>query len=275
VRAYYAPHGGSLHYDPRGLAGRFFFAIERTMEQLTDGLIHVSAYEAKTYLAKIGAPRCPAHIVHNGLTAAEFRPVKTAPDPVDFLYIGMLRDLKGVDLFIEALATLQACGFAATAQIVGEGKPADERRYRRQVANLGLADAVTFHPPMPARQAFATARTIVVPSRAESLPYIVLEAGAAGMPMVAARVGGIPEIVGLQAARLVEPDNVTALQSAMMQALTDPRAMAKRAEDLRAGLKKNFTLTAMARRIEAIYRQTPESVPKTARESDFATLPQV
>ena len=47
---------------------------------------------------------------------------------------------------------------------------------------------------MPARQAFALARTIVVPSRAEAMPYIVLEALAAGMPMIATAVGGIPEI---------------------------------------------------------------------------------
>ena len=51
-------------------------------------------------------------------------------------------------------------------------------------------------PPMPARQAFALGRVIVVPSRAEAMPYIVLEALAAGKPMIATAVGGIPEIFG-------------------------------------------------------------------------------
>ncbi|MHA1189790.1 MAG: glycosyltransferase family 4 protein [Alphaproteobacteria bacterium] len=275
-RAYYAPHGGSLHYDPHSLAGRLYFRVERALERLTDGLIHVSDYEARTYKAKIGTPRCPVHIVHNGLMTAEFQPLDrpddTMPAPADFLYIGMLRDLKGVDLFIDALATLQACGIAASALIVGEGSPADERRYRAQVDNLGLADAVTFRPPLPARQAFAMARTIIVPSRAESLPYIVLEAGAAGMPMIATNVGGIPEIVGRQADRLIAPGDVAALQGAMMRAITDPGTMAARAEALRDSLKKKFSVTTMTRRIETIYRAEPATTGKTAPKPDFATL---
>ena len=59
-------------------------------------------------------------------------------------------------------------------------------------------------PPMPARRAFALARTVVLPSRAESLPYVVLEAAAAGIPLIATRVGGIPEIFEGETERLVD-----------------------------------------------------------------------
>ena len=64
---------------------------------------------------------------------------------------------------------------------------------------------------MPARQAFALARTVVLPSRAESLPYLVLEAAAAGMPLIATNVGGIPEIFAGEAERLVPPGDAAAL----------------------------------------------------------------
>ena len=73
VAAFYAPHGGSLHYDARSLSGRLYFGVERALERLTDGLIHVSAYEARTYREKVGVPRCPAHIVRNGLQPAGLR----------------------------------------------------------------------------------------------------------------------------------------------------------------------------------------------------------
>ncbi len=271
VRVYYAPHGGSLHYNPGSVAGRLYFAIERAMERLTDGLIHVSGHEAAAYRAKVGPPGCAAHIVHNGLAGAEFKPVEAAPGAADFLYIGVLRDLKGVDLFIDALASLHACGFAATARIVGSGEPADERRYRRRVESLGLAGAVTFHAPMPARRAFAGCRTIVVPSRAESFPYIVLEAAAAGLPMIATAVGGIPEIFARQADRLVPPGDVAALQTAMIAVLTDRKAAAAGAKKLRQSLKSRFTLPAMARRTEAIYRGAP--VMKSSRQAKSGLVP--
>ena len=82
-------------------------------------------------------------------------------------------------------------------------------------------------PPMPARQAFALARIIVVPSRAEAMPYIVLEALAAGMPMIATAVGGIPEIFGAGSPALVRPD-AGEIADTMSEALADPAALSPR-----------------------------------------------
>ncbi len=107
----------------------------------------------------------------------------------------MMRDLKGPDLFIDALAKAsEQTRRALTAVMVGDGE--DLPRYIDQAARLGLKERITFRAAMPARQAFALARTVVVPSRAEALPYIVLEALAAAKPMIASAVGGIPEIFG-------------------------------------------------------------------------------
>ena len=62
---------------------------------------------------------------------------------------------------------------------------------------------------------------LVVPSRAESLPYIVLEAAAAGLPIIATNVGGIPEIFGPDAGDLVPPGDPAALADAIAAALQD------------------------------------------------------
>ena len=174
VARLYCPHGGSVHYDAASRAGRAYFALERTLERLTDRLIFVSDYERQAYREKVGEPSCPTDLVLNGLAPEEFALIDTPNDAADFLYIGMMRDLKGVDLFLHAIAALPD----ATAHAVGDGPDLD--RYRELVVTLGIADRVTFHAAMPARSAFALARTVVVPSRAESMPYIVLEALAAG-----------------------------------------------------------------------------------------------
>lgn len=253
VARLYTPHGGSLHYGP-ALKHRAYFLFERLLGRLTDAFLFVSRYEADAYRRKVGAPGAPGLIVPNGLRPAEFEPVMPAADARDFLYVGMLRDLKGPDLFIEALALLgNRLGRSPSAHIVGDGE--DGPRYRALADRLGLSASVSFHPPMPARAAFAMARNLVVPSRAESMPYIVLEAAAAGMPMTATRVGGIPEIFGRHAGRLVAPGDPAALAEAMAAMLMAPEAARADAAALRETVRPVFSIEAMTAAVEAAYRQ--------------------
>ena len=253
VARIYCPHGGSLHYDAASPAGRVFFGLERLMERLSDGFVFVSRYEAAAFAAKVGAPTKPFRIAPNGIRAEEFEPLVPAPDRVDFLYIGMMRDLKGPDLFIEALGLLQKRMAAPlSALLVGDGP--DSARYMARCAALGLT-GVSFHPAMPARQAFAKARRIVVPSRAESMPYIVIEAIAAELPVIATRVGGIPEIFGEAAGRLVPPGDVGRLADAMALTLADPATAARDAAALRAAIRTRFSVEAMTGTVEALYAE--------------------
>ena len=250
AKCIYTPHGGSIHYDPASLQGRLYFLFERLMERATSQLIFVSQYEADGYAAKIGVPHCPQTIVRNGLAPPEFEPVEYRQDAADFLCIGEIRDLKGTDVFIRALAAMRDNGRPATGLMVGNGP--DEDKCLAMIDELGLKDTIQHHDPMPARKAFAMARTIVVPSRAESLPYVVLEAIAAGMPIVATRVGGIPEIFGEESGILVEPDNTEALCDAMIAARDDPERENK-AASRREALQTRFTVAKMAADVEAVY----------------------
>src|SRR5690606_14302855 len=139
--------------------------------------LFVSEHERRAYERKIGRPRAPWRIIRNGLRAEEFAPVPSAAGAADLLYVGMMRDLKGPDLFIDALAlAAKASGRQIAAVMVGDG--ADLPRYRAQAAaKAGVR--IEFKPAMPARGAFGLGRILVVPSRAEAMPYIVLEALAA------------------------------------------------------------------------------------------------
>ncbi len=250
VARLYSPHGGSLHYDEKTLVGRIFFSIERLMARFTDYLLFVSDYEYQAYRRKVGEPPVPNGLVYNGLRAEEFAPVTPAPDAADLLYIGMMRDLKGPDIFIDALAQAELrLGRDIGAVMVGDGD--DLPRYRDQVKRLGLEDRVRFLPPMPAGEAFALARLVVVPSRAEAMPYIVLETLAAGKPMIATAVGGIPEIFGAGSPALVKPDAAD-LADKIADALGDLDAYSRQMPDI-ADLKKRFGADVMAAQIEKAY----------------------
>ncbi len=253
VARIYTPHGGSLHYDAKSKAGRVYFAAERMLGAMTDAFIFVSQYEADAYRTKVGKTKKPVILVRNGLRPEEFVPVLPRPDARDFLYIGMLRDLKGPDVFIEALATIRdRTGRAPSAWIVGDGD--DKPRYEAMVAERKLGAAVGFRDPMPARQAFAMAKAVVVPSRAESMPYIVLETIAASMPMIATNVGGIPEIFGNEAHRLVPPGDAVALAEAMATLAASPEAARTNAARVKARVATLFTVDAMADAVDEAYR---------------------
>ncbi|MGL4488394.1 MAG: glycosyltransferase, partial [Rhizobiaceae bacterium] len=193
VARLYSLHGGSLHYSDNILSGKVFFLIERLLGLMTDRLLFVADFERKAYAEKIGNP-AKGTVIYNGLRDEEFDPVIANLDACDFLFIGMMRDLKGPDLFIDALRRASSlAGRPLSAVMVGAGD--DLPAYKRTVEQRGLSSRVKFFDPMPARQAFAMAKCVVVSSRAEAMPYIVLEALGAGKPVIATRVGGIPEIL--------------------------------------------------------------------------------
>lgn len=248
---FYAPHGGSLHYAKSSKEGRIYFAIERFLERWTSALIHVSAYEQRTYVDKVGTPRTKATTIHNGITNSELDRITPEDDARDFLFIGMLRDLKGVDLFINAMEQLNRES-PATAWIVGDGAEDDKARYRQMVAKAGLDAQVGFKPSTPARKAFAMAKAIVVPSRAESLPYIVLEAAGAAMPMICTQVGGIGEIFGDRSEALVNPDLPDIARA--MSALKQADFHSADTEYLHDRVSSEFSIGVMEQRIMELYR---------------------
>lgn len=251
VRVFYTPHGGSLHYKPHTAAGIVFMVLERIMGRMTDGLIFESAYASDAYTRLVGGG-VARRIIPNGLQPEDFVVRAPADDAADFLFIGELRALKGVDVLLAALARIAATR-PVWAVIVGGGP--DAETFKSQAHNLGLDGSVVVFPgAMPAPEAFPRGRCLVVPSRAESFPYVVLEAGAAGKPLIATRVGGIPEIVAGTAMELIAPGSVDELVRAMEGVLADPAAADARAAALRNVVQQKFTVAAMTDAVLDFYR---------------------
>jgi glycosyltransferase involved in cell wall biosynthesis len=250
VKSVYTPHDDILHYSPSKPLGRFYFGTERKMLPMTDGLLFESYFAANRYTELVGPPLCPARIVPNGLHRYEFYEPMVAENAVDFVFIGELNSLSGVDVLLEALAVHQAV-FPGRALIVGSGP--DEARLKRLARKLGLHGRVSFPGAQSARSAFARARCVVVPSRLESLPYIVLEAAAAQMPLIATRVGGIPEIVDGVDMPLIAPDDVNALASQLRAFLVAPKPFLDRAALLQRIVAERFTVENMTHEIVDFY----------------------
>lgn len=252
VARLYSPHGGSLHFSRGSLSGQAVFMAERVLERMTESISFVCDYERQTYEAKIGKPHCEAARVYNGISERDFHRIPVSDDGVDFAYIGMLRDLKGPDVFINAFAEAERLvGRPLKGVIIGDGPDLD--RYRRMVEQKGLGRRIDFRPAMPIAQAFAFSDIVVVPSRAEAMPYIVLEALAAEKTVIASRVGGIPEILGSDSEALIEAGRADLFGAAMAKALSDP-AWTKRTMPTADSFRSRFSAVVMAAELEALYR---------------------
>lgn len=254
---FYTPHGGALHYEAASLSGRLFLGMERALLKRSGGLIFESQYSSDVFGQKVAVPTGAARVIHNGLHEDEFTPVATAANAQDILFIGEMRVLKGVGTLLEALALLARQERPFRALLIGDGP--DKQAFQAQAEALGLQDRVTFGPAMPAHQAFSRGRIMVVPSHAESLPYIVLEAAAAGRPLLATNVGGMAEIFGEQAYMLLPPRNPVVLADQLAAALADPPRMQEHADWLRQQVQQVFSLDGMINAIEQFYYEIVNS----------------
>lgn len=241
----YTPHGGSFNYFPGSTAHRVYMGVERLMARRTDLFMCESAFIADRLREAVGETDVPVRVVHNGIYEHELVPITPMQDPFDLLYLGELRFAKGIDTLLEALVILRAReNSSPSLLLVGSGP--EEAALKQRAEALGLTSQVTFDGPGPIRAALARARIMVVPSRAESLPYVILEAAAAAQPLVSTHAGGIPEIFGPFGDRLIPPDDADALAAALSDALkADEADLRQRAAQLADFVGRNFSLKAM------------------------------
>ena len=178
-------------------------------------------------------------------------------NPVRLLWAGQLRPVKGLAYLLEAVKLLIDRGFNVHLTIVGDGEQGD---YLRDLASkLGLKHAVEFPgyvPPGPALKTyFDRADIYVLPSLSEGIPKVLLEAMAAGLPIVATKVGGIPDIIedGVNGL-LVEPGDARALAFCVQRLI--------QADDLRMSLSSNALRFARDHTAEAEVRRIHKLLTK-------------
>jgi glycosyltransferase involved in cell wall biosynthesis len=249
----YTPHGGSLHYPPDTLKGAFYARLERALMNRTELFLFESAFARDTYQRVIGRPSGLVRCVFNGVGASEFDSIALADNATDLVYVGEFRHIKGADLLIQAVARLRADGKPVTLTLAGDGE--ETETLKALIKKLNLGDAVRFIGFVKARTGFSKGKLLVVPSRGDSMPYVVIEAAAAGVPMIAANVGGIPEIFGPHRDALFVANSVGAMADAIEAALADMNATQERAKVLRERIFMQFSQKAMVDGVLAGYRE--------------------
>ncbi|HWX74479.1 MAG TPA: glycosyltransferase family 4 protein [Solirubrobacteraceae bacterium] len=252
----YTPHGYAFAgYFSRDSERLVYKAIERALAPLTSLVTCVCEAEAR--LARTVGPRKRVCVVHNGILP----PPPGTPDPhVAALrargpVIGALTQLrpgKGLETLIDAAPLVLERHAETQFAIVGDGPDLDELRERSRA--LGVERAVHFLGPSDEPLSVLRGMDIFVhPSWAEAFPYVILEAMALGLPIVASDVGGIGEaIVGGQSGLLVPPREEPALARALKELLDDHQAADRFGQ---AALERSarFTRAAMIERLVGAY----------------------
>jgi glycosyltransferase involved in cell wall biosynthesis len=224
------------------------------------GTVVVPSHAVAGFLVEHGVPSSRVHVVPNGIDV-RFREPAEPHDPPVVGTAAVLQFRKRVDVLLDACAS---AGRPLRVEIFGDGPLRGE--LEAQASRLGL-DA-TFHGDVPdLRDRLRELDLFVLPSRDENLPMALLEAMAAAVPVVATRVGGVPELVedGVSG-RIVEPERVQPLAEAIGELLDDPE---RRLSLGRAGatrVAERFSIADVGRRMVRVYEQAlngREPVPST------------
>ncbi len=218
------------HSDPGrpSLAKRFFdFVVPALTLRPAQRVIALTRVEAE-YLRGLGVAEERIRVIPNGVNLGEFEgmgPRLRPGGPPTLLFVGRCYpQQKGLEYLVRAMALLPPHA-GARLRIVGEdwGGAAQALSLARA---LGVGDRVTYSGPLgrgELLQAYAEADILVLPSLFEPFGIVLLEAMATGLPVVASRVGGVPEVMeDGKTGFLVQPGNARALAEALDLLLSDP-----------------------------------------------------
>jgi glycosyltransferase involved in cell wall biosynthesis len=221
-----------------------------------DAVIAVSAPLVQR-LAADGVPRHKIHCIPNGFAplvqpatrAAARHRLGIGTDTLVAGWVGRLSKEKGADVMLDALAESDPRWHLS---IIGEG---DELVHLRQRAErLRISDRVAWHGPIAnAASLFAAFDAFVLSSRTEGTPVTLLEAMSAGVPIVATRVGGVPDIVGPSHGLLVPPEQPVMIAHALSELERDPSAATDRSMRARERLIQSFSAATWLDAVDAVY----------------------
>ena len=275
----HTPHGHVFYGHFGRSLSRIFLQMEKLLGRITHHQIALTPEEYNDYLSLRVSKLSNTTVIHSGVDLHRFsngaqqrtKKRKELRIPADSLvigYVGWLIPIKGVTYLVSAVAKVTEKYPKSLLVLVGKGddKGEEEVKLKEQVKNLGLADKVRFLGWRPdVDEIMGCFDIFVLPSLNEGMGRVLVEAMAAGLPIVASRVGGIPDLVkdgknGL----LVPPEDASALETAISDLLADKMKRKRMAE---AGKKmcRQYSAEAMVEQIDNLYT---ELVEKCSRNPD-------
>jgi glycosyltransferase involved in cell wall biosynthesis len=239
--------------------GRKREATLRWAASVGDVLIGVSAPVSEMLSQHAG--RTPTRTVHNGVPLADRNPL-VSRDSGAFVVgtVGYVSRTKGTDVFLQAAEIVLRSRPDIRFEHVGESRLWGDEGFDRKVDELArsprLRDAVTLVGRAEVSEALARWSIFVLPSRQEAFPLSTLEAMAAGLPVVAANVGGLPEqITHLETGVLVPSERPEAIAEWIVRLHDDASLRMRLGEAARKRVRASFTLGRQAERLHAAYEE--------------------
>jgi len=247
----FTAHGSDLHREQAMLP-------EKVAEARF--VVAISDYNRDFILDHVGpAQRDKIRVIHCGVDLEALKPAasleidaaKTGAGPLEILCVGTLHEVKGQRYLLEACAGLSARGFDWRCHLVGDGP--DRAMLEALAARLGIADRVVFHGACEraaVHALFASVDVSVAPSvptadgRREGIPVVLMEAAAWGLPLVASRLSGIPEIVrDDETGLLAAPRDAAGLEAALARLASEPKTRQRLGSAARRRVEEDFQLS--------------------------------
>jgi colanic acid/amylovoran biosynthesis glycosyltransferase len=219
----------------------------------------------RAFLARCDADGdIPAHVIHCGIDieAYPYRPrVPSSQGPVNALCVASLQEYKGHRVLLEALARGQPPVNRLSLDLVGDGEL--RRPLMHLAVQLGIDDRVRFHGSLPEHEVngllaqadlFVLASTVARNGQMDGIPVALMEALACGVPVVATRLSGIPELVrNGETGLLAEPGDPASLGEALRELLVDPASALERAEAGRRLVETEFDSKRSAEELVSLF----------------------
>jgi glycosyltransferase involved in cell wall biosynthesis len=238
----FTAHGSDLHRDQAMLR-----------EKVTEAafVVAISEYNRRFILERVGTDYADkVEVIHCGVELERFEQAQFASGPLQLICVGTLHAVKGQCFLLQACALLRDRGVDFTCHLIGDGP--DRGKLERQAAALGIGERVVFHGACErerVRALFARMHIAVAPSvptadgRREGIPVVLMEAAACGLPLVASRLSGIPEIVrDGETGYLVDPGDAEGLANAIERVARTPALGRRLGDAARRHLEINFNL---------------------------------
>jgi glycosyltransferase involved in cell wall biosynthesis len=269
ARARRVPTVNTVHgFTGDGGRNRVYEWIQSIALRRADAVIAVSA-PLVDRLVKSGIPRDRIHCIPNGFTTLVETLTRVAarerlgldPDALIAGWVGRLSREKGADVMLDALAQ---SGREWRLSVIGDGE--ELARLRDQAERLRISDRITWHGPVAnAGSLLSGFDAFVLSSRTEGTPITLLEAMNAGVPIIATKVGGVPDVVSSSHALLIPPEQPGLIAEALAELERERPAAIERSIRAAERLRESFNLATWLAAVDSVYAAARHTIGNAAR----------
>ena len=246
--------------------------IERRAFREADSVTFVSRHTKTAWEKALGFTVPHGRLIRTPVTTDVIPFIERAKtpgkEPFILLSVGRLSPIKGIDIALQALRQIRDSGFDAALWIVGTGP--EESRLRQLTQELGLTDHVKFHGFVnDPSSLFAEVDFLLQPSTlTEGVPNSMLEAMASGMPVIASRVGGIPEVItDKETGILVDPSDPRQIADAVVTLIRDIELRKRISRTASEYVRKYYSAKAVTASLARLYESLLADNPALATQT--------